>query len=381
MKKKEYNCRDEKELLDISELLLYNFENTFKPIDFYLETSLIYENQKEGLENSDLQNLRYIFSNCFGRNKDCKYKETGRIHSVDIRILDTEDMELNSVIFTFKLNKVANVLFGKIDELKSESDLNEKFLKFEKFFSDTACEHIKNLIAYIKNNGRKNSQNLKNSQRYMVEKQYEKFIKSNEAIDENILNFLKTSISFYLDGFYNDPVHLKRYKRLFSDYLRNTKKIKNLIDVHSAENMSVSSFLIFLLKQICYICKSPDKFKNMANLSLDEFRNFYVELFEFIIFVSSVKIGIYGKLCDIYTICRIFRSFSGKNEKEISIVPRNIIIYAGDAHVKNMIVILKEVFKMREHTLISEKSNIGNEAVDYPFCTDLKNVLKNGLLF
>lgn len=280
-------------------------------IDFFIETSpymldrLIIEDEKTQLsEEQDYTNsemLRFVgeFKDCF-QKKNC----SGRFHYIDRRDEYKIPFEGNEDLLDEKYNKAYHEYTTDIRKFLDTKDIVKNM-----FIFNLIIKHYYSLLEYLSKDDR----------------------------DTDILGEISNRILFLCSMFQGDleiyfkydvPKLIKLDKQL---YYINNDKIRD--ELRKTYTDTIEQYKLYKLVE-----QQTEQLQNIDwnEVSIDFIENLFGNVLEPFSFVN-----------DIYTLSRIFRIF--KDGTSV----RNAVVFAGKAHIDNIVRILNRFCENQEHYYIS----------------------------
>jgi len=308
-------------------------------IDFYLESPVYHKNYKtiEGRKTIEVlkvievqkktHNLFVLQEKLFNNKNVCSKKEhiecKSRLHFIDIRQYDDNNNSVDNLIDDF-INSIPLWFF------------NEKL----------DC-----LIKILQNDFKKSL--------------------TNSIIKENI-----SSYSELYDYFFDENIHIKYPNSIFMKEINKSLydkklligKFKNIF----IDNLKLSS-ISFVDFKSCLTVLNDINIDILLNYKYNddgrvEEANYFNDLLKIINIPIVIIFFLVNIIMDIYTIARIYKKFSNKDKLDRNtlkpIIPKNIIIYAGSAHIDNYVYFFKNYDGFE---IIEEVHDISN-------CLNIKSI-------
>lgn len=285
-------------------------ETTSSFLDIYLEVTPFINLEYTGEENIEKQ--QFIISSLFRKLKTCiqtktreseKLCELSRIHYVDIRMLP-EDIQYMADDFIWLCSNI----------LRKDYNIAE-FCRLNQY-------RITSIFSILENSD------------------YESFTKYFiNQITENKLLKKELDKSFMTDKIYNYTI-FKILEKLFNFNRNNFNIVISVLKSNIAQNI--------------------ETYNQVESYYEDEYDELYQNFVTFIQYISFVPV----LLVDAYLLSRLFKKFKGI-KPDTPEIPKNIIVYAGNGHIKNIASFL-------ELLNFSKKEHITSEI--YENCVDVENL-------
>lgn len=365
------NCNDKflGPNIDINKYLNKLFSTTDKFIDFYVETSKTITSKKFKYNTTNyIDKVRAEFYNCVDPNFQCEWNNI-RVHYADIRsVIKFEDgkQSLEHYNSILKIGDLISLL-----EYSFINYINEPSLYYNKDFFDTKEEYdihlneIKMKMVHISNN--------------CIDRYNEILLYKKELL-EYIFLFLSPSIITKLYGnAKNIDIIKKEIQKsnlssltifmLFKNSYTNNPTLKNLIKYNKKNAKTISKQLMNITKIEHVDIKDiniEEPFQNISNI---------VEMLNGLKLLVSINntyiLPHMACYMDLYTICRMFKTF--KHDSKIVYQPvniSNVIFYGGESHSKNIAIMLKYLGFEELYTIGQYSTMVDNTS---PRCLDMKS--------
>ena len=334
--------------IDIKDLLYYNFQNTFKFIDFYIETP----HPHSPLQISNDLNLYFLRKpvyQCFNKHAldNCEYKETTRFHFFDMRF-DPLFFHLNNGInkLYHSHNSVLQILLeiaphfiSLYENYKPEGD--------KMYFFDNSIEFL--ILKQLKKITEK-SFDLRSLQ-ILINYQTNTYFNEENTMEKWVENAIIMGQSYYNNIFVCNIRTVDAYMNHFKKL--DKKMYKNVLKKQTDNSRVLNIFRLLLKKG------------RQVNSHL-------LLLFAFMVHYNFiVKI-------DIYTVLRMIRPFRiSETQKYQPPNQNNIIHYSGNIHSLVLIQLLTTLgFTSKRFPVQMNEKN-----TDYPKCVDIRSLEKGAHLF